>query len=291
MRTGGLRCDGRRVKPAARAVAGSEVTARGITAGRSERSRSGARATARVPTLPEARRAELARRTVWRDEDLLVYDKPSGEVVHAGSGHARGLVDDLVDWAGGEREGFRPALAHRLDKGTSGLVVLCLTGRALRGMHDALRAGAVEKRYLAWCVGRLEPRAGQVDAAIRRRRDRADGRSEVCPSSADGAQDAVTVYRTESSGKVGGLPVTRVALSPGTGRRHQLRVHMAHLGCPIVGDHRYGDLAANRRIAQASGVSRLCLHAAQLGFAHPRTGQRLALEAQVPDGLASLVGG
>ncbi|GIW72661.1 MAG: hypothetical protein KatS3mg102_2203 [Planctomycetota bacterium] len=179
------------------------------------------------------------------------------------------------------RPGFRLAAAHRLDRGTSGLVVFCLSGLALRG---GARAAARPQRAeaLPGAGGRRAAPAGGRDragagAGARRRRGRgpaggdtgrAAGGDAVCDR-AGGAGAGACAWRS-------------FRLEPATGRRHQLRVHLAALGCPILGDRRYGEPEANRRFAELSGLERLWLHAAELELRHPRSGARLVLRSPVP---------
>ncbi len=286
LRTGALRVDGQRAALDHRVCGGEQVRLR-AGAGRVRWGRRSRRRRREPPALDAAERRAIARRVRYRDEALVVYDKPAGQVVHAGSGHACGLVDVLAAWLAAEGLEARPVPVHRLDRATSGLVVFAIEERALRALHEAFRQRRVRKQYVAWCVGRLVPACGQIAAALCRPRGR-DGRSRVVRPGAPGAQHALTRYRLEASGRVAGCEIARVALEPLTGRRHQLRVHLAHAGAPIVGDARYGDRAANARIAAACGVERLALHAWRLAFRHPLSGRPLRFEAPLPRALVRL---
>lgn len=268
IRKGAITVNGEKAGIGARVRAGDKVVAKGAVRG------------VEVPPerieLAPARKQTLRKRTIYRDQHILVFSKHAGDVVHKGSGHATGLVDELAAYVG--RPGrFKPQFAHRLDKDTSGLLVLCLSGQALRQMHVLLREGRVEKTYFALLAGEPPQDCGCVDAPLCRS---VEGASMVCAEDADGAQSARTEYRCDGLLHEGACTVTRVILKPNTGRRHQLRVHMAHLGAPVVGDERYGGVVA-ASAAKAIGEHRLCLHAWRLAFDHPVTGKRCSFESPV----------
>jgi 23S rRNA pseudouridine1911/1915/1917 synthase len=231
---------------------------------------------------------------VYEDAALLVVNKPAGLVVHPGAGHATGtLVHGLLAHCGAALSGIggvrRPGIVHRLDRGTSGLLVVAKSDAAHLGLARQLRARTVERRYLALVHGAPPQAEGRIDAPIGRHpRDRL--RMAVRPAGA--GRLAVTRYRVAER-FAHPVPLALVALQLATGRTHQIRVHLAHLGFPVAGDRTYRrrevgpvppELA--RRIAALGG---LALHAAVLGFTHPVTGARLRYEAPLPPGFESLL--
>jgi 23S rRNA pseudouridine1911/1915/1917 synthase len=206
---------------------------------------------------------------VFSDEWLAVIDKPAGLVVHPGAGH-RGetLVDLLPGIAGGEPE--RPGIVHRLDKDTSGLMVVARSERAHRELAAQVKRREVERIYLALVEGHPESRTGTIDAPVGRDH-RAPERMTI---GGRGAREARTHF-------------TVVELLPGdalvearleTGRTHQIRTHFAAIGHPVAGDPRYGH-------AGRHGLKRQFLHATRLRFAHPGTQEDMAFESPLPDDL------
>ncbi|MGE5692026.1 MAG: RluA family pseudouridine synthase [Pseudomonadota bacterium] len=210
---------------------------------------------------------------VWSDEHLLVVDKPAGLVVHPGAGHVTGtLVHGLLALAaeGGE-DPERPGIVHRLDRDTSGLLVVARSDEAHRRLQDAIRAREVAREYLALVRGRPRSRAGRVEAPIGR--DRSDPTRMSLDSAAP--RDAVTHFEV-----VEVLPehaLLRVHLE--TGRTHQIRVHLAAIDLPVAGDPVYG-------VPGDLGLERQFLHAARLSFDHPVTGERVDVSSPLPDDLA-----
>lgn len=219
----------------------------------------------------------------YEDEHLLVVAKPAGLVVHPGVGHPAGtLVQALaaagVPLAAGGGEG-RPGVVHRLDRDTSGLLVVAKTDRAHAGLVDALRDRRVERGYLALVEGVPAAPTGRVEAPIGRDpRDRK--RFAVV---ADG-KPATTHWEVRGDGRAGERPVALLGCRLGTGRTHQIRVHLAFLGHPVVGDRTYG---GSRPLAERLGLDRPFLHATRLAFDHPVTGRRLELVEPLPDDLAT----
>ena len=208
---------------------------------------------------------------VHEDDALLVVDKPSGIAVHGGSGVSYGVIESLR----AERPRAKLLeLAHRLDRDTSGLLVIDKKRSALVELHRMLREGEVEKVYLALVKGGWQ-------GGVRELRERlhkyvtAGGERRVAVHGA--GQAAVTVVTPLAASAACSLLELRLM----TGRTHQIRVHLAHAGHPVLGDDKYGDFELNRALAR-HGVKRLMLHARRLVFAHPLTGARLRLEAPVP---------
>ncbi len=205
-------------------------------------------------------------RIVWQDEYLAVVDKPAGLVVHPGAGHASGtLVDALAGTVAGGEPG-RAGIVHRLDRDTSGLMVVARSEEAHRRLSGLVRRRAFERTYLALVRGRPASRSGRIDAPIGRDRD-----DPVRISlDTDSPRDAVTHFEVERL--LPGHALLRVRLE--TGRMHQIRVHLAAIDLPVVGDAVYG--------APEAALGRQFLHAARLAFTHPFTGERLELESPLP---------
>ena len=262
----------------------------------SHRLRAGARVAVDVPPLePLALTPEpIPLEVVYEDADLLVVNKPTGLVVHPGAGHRTGtLVHALLAHCGPSLSGVggarRPGIVHRLDRGTSGLLVVAKTDHAHQALARQLKARTVERRYLALVHGRLPHAAGVIETAIGRDpRDRL--RMAVRPAGA--GRPALTRYRVLERFSVP-APLTLLEATLGTGRTHQIRVHLAHLGVPVVGDPTYrrrgaapADAGLAARVAALGGQA---LHAATLGFSHPTTGAPHRFEAPAPPAFAALL--
>ncbi len=210
-------------------------------------------------------------RIVHSDEAVIVLDKPAGLVVHPAPSHKG---ETLVGWLG-ERAGGgpakRPGIVHRLDKGTSGLMVIARTEEAHRELSRQIKAREVAREYLALVQGSLEARTGTIDAPLgrdRRRRTRRAVRGA-------GEREARTHFEV-----IERLPAdTYVAVSLDTGRTHQIRVHFAAIGHPVAGDREYGGGGRH-------GLARQFLHAARLGFSHPESGERMEFSSELPPDLA-----
>ena len=210
---------------------------------------------------------------VFEDPDLIVLNKAPGVLVHPGHSH---FDDTLGNYLmghyrrTGDESGFHPV--HRLDRGTSGLVVAAKHAHAQEKLKNQLHTGAFRRVYLAVCDGRPPEPAGAVDAPI----GPADGSLSARQVRPDG-KPARTHYRVlQTFG-----PRTLVELELETGRTHQIRVHMAHIGCPLTGDFLYGR-------AEAAPIDRPALHSARLELDHPITGERLAFDLPLPDDMRDL---
>lgn len=262
----------------------------------SHRLRAGARVAVEVPPPePVALTHEaMPLDIVYEDADLLVVNKPTGLVVHPGAGHRAGtLVNALLAHCGPALSGIggarRPGIVHRLDRGTSGLLVVAKVDHAHLGLARQLKARTVERRYLALVHGRPPHTAGVIETAIGRDpRDRL--RMSVRPAGA--GRPALTRYRVlERFARP--APFTLVEVTLGTGRTHQVRVHLAHLGVPVVGDrtyHRRGTAPLDADLlARVAGLGGQALHAVVLGFTHPRTGVWHRFEAPLPPAFAELL--
>ena len=210
-------------------------------------------------------------RLVHVDDRLAVVDKPAGLVVHAAPGH-RGetLVDALGELLGGGEPG-RPGIVHRLDKDTSGLLVVARDAEAHRRLSAMVKGRQLDRTYLALIEGRPRSRSGTIDAPL--------GRDHRAPEKravrGRGSRDARTHFTVLEP-----LPAdTLVEARLETGRTHQIRVHFDAIGHPVAGDPRYGH-------AGRHGLERQFLHSARLGFAHPFTGERVEAESELPPDLA-----
>jgi len=209
----------------------------------------------------------------YQDEHLLVVDKAAGVVVHPGAG-ARGgtLVHGLLGTAAGGEDPERPGIVHRLDRDTSGLLVVARSDEAHRRLQAALRRRALEREYVAHVRGRPRSRRGRIEAPIGR--DRRDATRISLDT--DTPREAVTHFELAEL-----LPrhaLLRVRLE--TGRTHQIRVHLEAIGLPVSGDSVYG-------VPGDLGLARQFLHAARLAFPHPMTGERVEVESPLPDDLAA----
>ncbi len=212
-------------------------------------------------------------RIVHLDEALAVIDKPAGLVVHPAPSH-RGptLVSELQDLLGGGADPERPGIVHRLDKGTSGLLVVARTDEAHAALQAQVKRREVERAYLALAGGRLASRTGTIDAPIGRA-SRQRHRMAVAGAASREARTHFAVLEL-----LGAESYVEAKLE--TGRTHQIRAHFAAIGHPLTGDETYGG-------AVRYGLERQFLHAHRLAFDHPLSGERLELTAQLPADLAS----
>lgn len=220
----------------------------------------------------------LRDRVLYEDDDLLVLDKPAGLPVHGGSGVAVGVIEAL--------RLLRPEqtmleLVHRLDRDTSGCLLIAKRRATLLGLHEMLRAGQMEKRYLALVKGRWRGGERLIQAPLAR--DRVRGVERLVGVSDEGK---VADSRFAPKGSYG--PATLMEITLLTGRMHQARVHAVHAGHPIAGDDKYGEREFNRDL-RAVGLRRLFLHAARLRFAHPTRGVKIDIEAPLPPELATVL--
>ncbi len=216
----------------------------------------------------------LERRIVFEDDFLLAIDKPAGVAVHGGSGVSSGVIERLR----AERPQARfLELVHRLDRETSGLLLVAKKRSALVHLHEQLRAGSTDKRYLVLAAGRVRDLKRRVRIALHKYTT-AEGERRVVPDP-DG-QEAETVFHRRSVYRDATLLEAQLL----TGRTHQIRVHLQQLGHPIAGDDKYGDFQWNRELAR-TGLKRMFLHAARLNIEHPEGGHRLQLASPLPDEL------
>lgn len=241
----------------------------------SDRLRGGDHVDVEIPPLPAAATAPapepIPLAVVYEDSDLLVVDKPVGMTVHPGAGRSTGtLVHAVLAHSPGMAligGADRPGIVHRLDKDTSGLLVVAKTEAAWRGLQAQIQSRRARREYLALVHGRLERSSSVIEAPIGR-----DPRHRTRMAVVASGRRAVTHYTVAERFEDATLLQVRLD----TGRTHQIRVHLAHIGHPVVGDPIYG------RRANAWGMRRQALHARTLAFAHPTTGADMVFHAPLP---------
>ncbi|HHV57031.1 MAG TPA: RluA family pseudouridine synthase [Firmicutes bacterium] len=267
---------------AQRLIAEDRVTVNGQTAKASLRLTAGMEVRAVVPPPhPLAVEAEpLPLNIVYEDEHLIVLDKPAGVVVHPAPGHAGGtLVNALLAHCGPGLKGIggvlRPGIVHRLDKDTSGLLVVAKSEAAQRGLSSAIKVHEVERAYLCLAFGVLAPDVSTVDAPIGRHPVQ---RKKMAVVEHNGRPARTHLYVRERFSRY-----TFLEARLETGRTHQIRVHLAFIGHPVVGDPVYGRRQGNL------GLKRQFLHAARLSFVHPVNGKELAFTSPLPSDLAAVL--
>ena len=231
----------------------------------------------RVPPVRVAERGETAPAPhfklpiLFEDEFLVAIDKPAGLAVHGGSGIAHGVIESL--------RSMRPdarflELVHRLDRETSGVLLVAKKRSALTALHEKLRERDMDKRYLVGVAGRFRNDKQRVKLALAKR-DAPDGGKRVSVS--ETGQEAETIFRLRERREEMSLLEAELL----TGRTHQIRVHLAHIGHPVLADDRYGDFELNKALRKR-GLKRMFLHAARLEFMHPVTEEKLVIESPLP---------
>lgn len=275
LRTGQVRLDGRRAEAGDRIAAGQAIRLPpGVADAPAARTLAGSVARPAAPTLSERDAEAIRALVIHRDDDVIVLNKPPGLAVQGGTGTAR-HIDGLLDGLRfGQEE--RPRLVHRLDKDTSGLLLIARTARAAKRLGESFRDRETEKLYWAVVVG-APPRAeGAIDLPLLKRPG-LRGDRELVQVDPEHGQKALTHFRVlDRAGKRAAL----LALWPRTGRTHQLRVHCAAIGCPILGDGKYGGEEA--LLTPVADARRLHLHARRLRLPHPSGRGELTVQADVP---------
>jgi len=269
LRTGEVRVNKGRVGADSRLSTGDVVRVPPVRVAAPQTNRSTPRAIARLNVL-------------FEDDAVLAVNKPAGLAVHGGSGIAHGLIEQL--------RAARPdarflELVHRLDRDTSGILLIAKRRPALVALHAQLRDGGFDKRYLVLVRGRWRDAKRVVELSLRKFATK-EGERRVRVE--DDGRRAVTVFYRHRAWPEHDPPLALLEAELRTGRTHQIRVHLAHLGFPLAGDDKYGDFAWNRTLPK-DGLRRMFLHAWKLGFDHPITGERVDLESPLPPELASLV--
>lgn len=263
LRSGEVRVNGGRVSQTYRLTAGDEIRVPPVRV-----------AAPRTDVVPVGEPLPV----VYEDEAILIVDKPAGKAVHGGSGVSFGVIEQLRRQ---RPEARLLELAHRIDKETSGLLVIAKKRSALKAMHDMMREGGVKKHYLALVLGRWHNPMQHVKLPLYKYLT-ADGERRV--RVAEDGKPSHSIVRLERHW--GGMSLLDVELK--TGRTHQIRVHLSHLGFPLAGDEKYGDFAVNRQL-EGAGLKRMFLHAARLAFAHPLSGEPIEVASPLPDELAAFV--
>ncbi len=267
---------------------GLEVDGRAVKA--SQRVRVGARVMIELPEPPRSSAApeDIPLDIVFEDESVLVLVKPAGLVVHPARGHASGTLVNAVLFHAGvdedEQAPERPGIVHRLDRGTSGVMVVAKTARAREHLKAQFQAHTIERVYEAVALGAVEGPVTHDTWYDRHPTDRLRFSSKV----RDGRRAVTHVRPVERFG----LHATRIECRLETGRTHQIRVHLADAGHALLGDETYGKTPRDRRLAAlSSALGRQALHARVLGFEHPETGRHVRFERVPPDDFMALLAG
>jgi 23S rRNA pseudouridine955/2504/2580 synthase len=273
LRTGQVRVDGKRAKASQRLEAGQVVRVPPLQDPAPDAT--GAVPARRLASGVDSREAEMIRsRVLYRDADIIVIDKPAGLATQGGTGvrvHVDGLLPALMFDAE-----IKPKLVHRLDRDTSGVLVLARTQQAAKALGGLFRGKGVRKIYWAITVGVPHPERGKISAALAKGVGRDGERMQVDEAHGEPARTIYAVLSNVSK------TAAWLAMWPLTGRTHQLRVHAAEvLGKPILGDGKYGGEGAF--LTGAEIPQQLHLHARRISFQHPRTGKRLTVEAPLPE--------
>jgi 23S rRNA pseudouridine955/2504/2580 synthase len=271
VRTKKVRVNGARAEVAQLLQPGDEITVHVLQAGQPP-----------PPKPPEAIRQDF--KVLYEDEHILAVDKPSGLAIHPGSGiTGETLVDQVRAYLA--RQGvqtpegeFKPSPAHRLDRETSGVVVVAKTRQAMVRLTEMFTAGEADKTYLALAKGRFQRESGSIDLRL------AEHQQTYASKQQRGVnlQAALTHWKKLD----GGPEATLLEVTIETGRTHQIRRHLEAIGHPVVGDAKYGDFPFNRIAQRQWGVRRMFLHSARLALAHPLTKKRLIFESPLPQELA-----
>lgn len=272
LRSGEVRVNQRRVGPEARLAVGDRLRVPPIRTAAPDPRRTGAAPASAGPLPP----------ILFEDDALLAVDKPAGLAVHGGSGVSFGLIERLRQ--------ARPQakfleLVHRLDRETSGVLLVAKKRSALTALHAQLREGRTDKRYQVLVRGKWRDAVRTVDLPLTKFLT-ADGERRVRVER-DG-QHARTIFRRFRTWPGAEPPLALLEAELDTGRTHQIRVHLTHLGYPLAGDDKYGDFAWNRLLAK-TGLKRMFLHAQRFQFTHPATGAVTTIESPLPAELANFL--
>ncbi|NJM30184.1 MAG: RluA family pseudouridine synthase [Rhizobiales bacterium] len=279
------------------AVEGMIATDRGL------KIKSGARVSVAIPepTSAKPEPETIPLQVLFEDKDIVVIDKPAGLTVHPGAGQDSGtLVNALLAHCGDSLSGVggvkRPGIVHRLDKDTSGVMIVAKNDAAHKHLSEQFashgRDGRLQRTYLAFVWGAPQRSSGTISAALARS---TTNRKKIAVSKGAAGRAAITHFKTL---KMFGNPprISLLSCQLETGRTHQIRVHMAHIGHPLLGDRTYGSgFAASARALPApardalNALNRQALHAASLGFEHPRTGKPMLFESPLPPELQRLL--
>jgi len=265
LRSGEVRLNGGRVGPSARLSPGDKL---------------------RIPPIRTATRDPVSRADssvkltiLYEDDDLIAIDKPSGLAVHGGSGVSSGVIELI--------RGQRPKapfleLVHRIDKETSGILLIAKKRSALKSLHEQIREGTTRKVYWALVAGEFERKSARLNHPLRKFVTKT-GERRVVVDRADGKESLTIITPIDVFGEF-----TLLEADIKTGRTHQIRVHLSHELYPILGDEKYGDFAKNRLINK-SGLKRMFLHAKEFSFEHPVSGDALTIVSDLPSELSEFL--
>lgn len=276
IRTGGVRINGKKCRQDSRLACGDVVT---VAVADGEIDKTGDAPEIRLRALAATPYFKSNFRVIFEDDCLLVCSKPASLVVHSGSGHNN--HDTLIDLAQAhvlihDGPGVSPYLVHRLDRDTSGVIVLAKSARVARVLTERFRKRDIQKQYTVIVHGYPPEPSGTIKVRIERTFGRNDGTKMKVGHGGDFSESSYKVLRNGN-----GLSLLSVELH--TGRTHQIRVHMNHKGCPIVGDVRYGNAEADFELWKRTGLRpRLCLHARFLALNHPVSGRPMSFEDPLP---------
>jgi 23S rRNA pseudouridine955/2504/2580 synthase len=271
LRSGEVRLNSRRVRPDARLASGDELRIPPLRTAGPATARARFPAPASIPPI------------LYEDDALIAVDKPAGLAVHGGSGVSFGLIEQL--------RAARPGapfleLVHRLDRDTSGVLLVAKKRPALLALHAALREGRVDKRYLVLVRGKWRDAKRKVELPLARFTT-GEGERRVRVER-DSGRLATTVLHRQKVWVEAKPPMSLLEAELRTGRTHQIRVHLTHLGFPLAGDVKYGDFAWNKALAK-QGLGRMFLHAWRLSLPHPGASRRLDVESPLPADLAAFL--
>ncbi len=267
LRKGEVRVNKGRIKPTYRLQAGDEVRVPPLRL-----------SAERAATPPDTVLTQLADSIIYEDDGLLVINKPSGIAVHGGSGLSFGAIEGLRKLYADQHVELE--LVHRLDRDTSGCLVVAKKRSALRRMHELMRSNKVCKRYLALCQGRWQGDGRRIDAPL----EKVERSGERMVQVGANGKEASSIFRVQSRYSVATLMEVELV----TGRTHQIRVHSLHAGHPLAGDDKYGDAEFNQAM-KGFGLRRLFLHAASLRFPWGEDGRPLQIEAPLPEPLQQVL--
>lgn len=275
-----------------RAIEEGDVLVGGRESKPSYKLRAGERVEAELPEPPatEVEPEDIPLEIVHEDEEVVVVNKPAGMVVHPAAGVRNGTLANALAFRFrnselGSQQSVRPGIVHRLDRDTSGLIVVAKTARAHENLSDQFRARTVFKSYAALVHGATKEEKGKVEQPVGR-----DTRNRTRMGVVRGGREALTLWRVRRRYE----RFTLLDVEIKTGRTHQIRVHLAWMKHPVVGDETYGmgrdkTVADPRLRAAIAAMGRQFLHAARLGFHHPRTGEWMSFDAPPPPELARLL--
>jgi 23S rRNA pseudouridine955/2504/2580 synthase len=267
LRRGEVRVNKGRIKPEYRVRTGDQVRVPPVRLGEPAPGPDGSGAASR-----------LAGRIIYEDDRLLVIDKPAGMAVHGGSGLSYGVIEAL---RASRPEAKFLELVHRLDRETSGCLLIAKRRSELRMLHDLLRTGAVDKHYLALVRGRWPLGDKRIEAPLLKNQLRSGERIVTVDAEGKAADSRFRPVELHAEASL-------MEVELGTGRTHQIRVHAAHVGHPLACDEKYGDPDFNRRMREL-GLKRLFLHAHSIGFADPESGREVHVSAPLPEDLRAVL--